>query len=101
MQMESSKHSKMANFHQLPINILRSIPVSFSITGLKKGTVFQLDGVPYRVVDYNQKVMGRGGSIVSVRIKSLLDGKVQQRTFKGSEQLDSADVENREVQYLY
>jgi elongation factor P len=75
--------------------------MALSITNLKKGTIFQLDGVPYRVVDYNQKVMGRGGSIVNVRIKSLLDGKVQQRTFKGSEQLDSADVENREVQYLY
>jgi elongation factor P len=75
--------------------------MALSITNLKKGTVFQLDGVPYRVVDYNQKVMGRGGSIVNVRIKSLLDGKVQERTFKGSERLDSADVENREVQYLY
>jgi|SRR6266404_4757662 len=75
--------------------------MALSITNLKKGTIFQLDGVPYRVVDYNQKVMGRGGSIVNVRIKSLLDGKVQQRTFKGSEQLDSADVQNREVQYLY
>jgi elongation factor P len=45
--------------------------------------------------------MGRGGSIVSVRIKSLLDGKVLNKTFKGSEQLDSADVTNRSVQYLY
>jgi elongation factor P len=72
-----------------------------SITELKKGTIFQLDGVPYRVVDYNQKVMGRGGSIVNVRIKSLLDGKVLEKTFKGSEQLDSANVTNRSVQYLY
>jgi elongation factor P len=45
--------------------------------------------------------MGRGGSIVNVRIKSLLDGKVLQKTFKGSEQLDTADVTNRNVQYLY
>jgi elongation factor P len=75
--------------------------VALSITNLKKGTIFQLDGVPYRVVDYNQKVMGRGGSIVNVRIKSLLDSKVQERTFKGNEQIDSADVTNRSVQYLY
>lgn len=72
-----------------------------SITNLKKGVLFQLDGVPYRVIDYNQKVMGRGGSIVNVRIKSLLDGKVLEKTFKGNEQLDSADVTNQSVQYLY
>lgn len=75
--------------------------MALSITDLKKGTIFQLDGVPYRVVEYNQKVMGRGGSIVNVRIKSLLDGKVLEKTYKGNEQLDSADVTNQNVQYLY
>ncbi len=75
--------------------------MALSITELKKGTLFQWEGTPYRVVDYNQKVMGRGGSIVNVRIKSLIDGKVLEKTFKGNEQLDSADVTNQSVQYLY
>jgi elongation factor P len=75
--------------------------MALSITDLKKGTVFQWQDEPFRVVDYKQKVMGRGGSIVNVRIKSLLDGKVLEKTFKGNEQLDSADVTNQTVQYLY
>lgn len=75
--------------------------MALSITDLKKGTIFQWEGEPFRVVDYNQKVMGRGGSIVNVRIKSLLDGKVLEKTFKGNEQLDRADVTNQTVQYLY
>jgi elongation factor P len=75
--------------------------VGLSITDLKKGVLFVLEGEPFRVVDYNQKVMGRGGSIVNVRIKSLLNGKVLEKTFKGNEQLDSADVTNQNVQYLY
>ncbi len=75
--------------------------MALSITSLKKGTLFQWEGEPFRVVDYKQKVMGRGGSIVNVRIKSLIDGKVLEKTFKGSEQLDSADVTTQTVQYLY
>jgi elongation factor P len=76
--------------------------MALSITDLKKGIIFQLDGVPYRVVEYSQKVMGRGGSIVNVRIKSLLGRhEVLEKTFKGNEQLDSADVTSRNVQYLY
>jgi len=75
--------------------------MALSITNLKKGTIFQLEGVPYKVVEYSQKVMGRGGSIVNVKIKSLIDGKVLDKTFKGSEQVDSADVSSRNVQYLY
>lgn len=74
---------------------------TLSITNLKKGTLFQLEGVPYRVVEYNQKVMGRGGSIVNVRIKSVLDGKVLEKTFKGNETLETADVTSQAVQYLY
>ena len=75
--------------------------MALAITDLKKGTIFQLESVPYRVVEYSQKVMGRGGSIVNVKIKSLLDGRVLDKTFKGNEQIDSADVANQAVQYLY
>jgi elongation factor P len=75
--------------------------MALNITDLKKGTLFQYEGTPYRVVEYGQKVMGRGGSIVNVRIKSLIDGKVLEKTFKGNETLDSADVSNQSVQYLY
>lgn len=75
--------------------------MAFGITDLKKGTLFVLDGEPFRVVDYNQKVMGRGGSIVNVKVKSLLDGKVLSKTFKGNESIEPADVSNQTVQYLY
>jgi elongation factor P len=75
--------------------------MALSITDLKKGTLFQYDGEPFKVVEYKQKVMGRGGSIVNVRIKSLIDGKVLEKTFKGNDQLDSADVTTQTVQYLY
>jgi elongation factor P len=75
--------------------------MSLAITDLKKGTIFQLDGVPFKVVDYGQKVMGRGGSIVNVRIKSLVDGKVLDKTFKGNEQLDTAEIAKITAQYLY
>lgn len=75
--------------------------MALGVTDLKKGQVFQLEGTPYRVVEYNQKVMGRGGSIVNVKIKSLLDGKVLDKTFKGNDSIESADVSNQNVQYLY
>ena len=75
--------------------------MAFGITDLKKGAVFQMDGHPYKVLEYGQKVMGRGGSIVNVRIKSLIDGKVLEKTFKGNEVIEQADVQYSNVQYLY
>ncbi|MFI5212652.1 MAG: elongation factor P [Candidatus Saccharimonadales bacterium] len=70
-------------------------------TDLKKGVVCQIDGKPFRVIDYNQKVMGRGGSIVNVKLKNLIDGSVIPKTFKGQEKIERADVNNKSVQYLY
>ncbi len=75
--------------------------MAFGITDLKKGTIFVYEGQPYRVTEYSQKVMGRGGSIVNVKIKSLIDGKVLDKTFKGNESVEPADVSNQTVQYLY
>lgn len=75
--------------------------MALGVTDLKKGQIFQMDGTPYRVVEYAQKVMGRGGSIVNVKIKSLTDGKVLAKTFKGNESIEPADITHKNVQYLY
>jgi len=75
--------------------------VAYQPTELKKGVVVAVDGKPFKVVDYNQKVMGRGGSIVNVKLKNLIDGSVIPKTFKGQERIDSAEVTNLSVQFLY
>ena len=73
----------------------------YSITDLRKGTVLQVDGTPYRVVDYAQKQMGRGGSIVNTKLKNLLDGSVTSKTFKGADKIEEANLRQRKVQFLY
>ena len=70
-------------------------------TDLKKGVVCQIDSQPYRVIDYNQKVMGRGGSIVNVKLKNLITGAVIPKTFKGQDKIEPAEVTSKTVQYLY
>lgn len=82
----------------LPFVVKQSM---YGITDLKKGTLIDLDGTPFQVVDYAQKQMGRGGSIVNVKIKSLTDGRVLDKTFKGSEKISAAQVDRKKAQYLY
>lgn len=73
----------------------------YSITDIKKGTVIELGGEPFIVTEYAQKQMGRGGSIVNVKVKSLLDGHVIGKTYKGNDKIAPASLERREVQFLY
>jgi elongation factor P len=44
--------------------------------------------------------MGRGGSIVNVKLKNLIDGSVIPKTFKGQDKIEPAEVSNKTVQYL-
>ena len=70
-------------------------------TDLKKNVLITLDGQPYKVIEYSQKVMGRGGSIVNVRVKNLITGALIPKTFKGQEKIEPAEVTTKKVQYLY
>ena len=70
-------------------------------TDLKKNVLITLDGQPDKVIEYSQKVMGRGGSIVNVRVKNLITGALIPKTFKGQEKIEPAEVTTKKVQYLY
>ena len=70
-------------------------------TDLKKNVLITLDGQPYKVIEYSQKVMGRGGSIVNVRVKNWITGALIPKTFKGQEKIEPAEVTTKKVQYLY
>jgi len=73
----------------------------YSPTDLKKGAVISIDNQPYKVIEYSQKVMGRGGSIVNVKIKNLVTGAVLPKTYKGQEKIEAAEVTNQNAQFLY
>ena len=70
-------------------------------TDLKKNTLITLDGQPYKVVEYSQKVMGRGGSIFNVKVNNLITSALLPKTFKGQEKIEPAEVTTRKAQYLY
>lgn len=68
---------------------------------LKKGVIFSLDGEIYESLEYRQKVMARQQAVVSVKARNLRTNKLWQRTFQGSENIETADLLKRTVQFLY
>ncbi len=70
-------------------------------TDLRKDTIIELDGAPYKVIEYAQKQMGRGGSIVNTKVKNLLTGNVLDKTFRNDASIMPADIAHEKVQYLY
>lgn len=72
-----------------------------SITDLKIGASFIMDGEPYEVLEYKHSHMGRGGSVAQVKIKNLINGSVQTRSFKQADQFAEAEIERMKAIFLY
>jgi elongation factor P len=70
-------------------------------TDLKKGTLIELDGSPYQVVEYSHAAMGRGGAVVQTKLKNLITGSVLQKSFRTSDKVAPAQIDRAEMQYLY
>lgn len=70
-------------------------------TDLKKDILIQLENVPYRVVESSHVAMGRGGAVMRTKLKNLLNGSLVEKSFRSADKIEPAEVERRELQYLY
>jgi elongation factor P len=72
-----------------------------STNDLKNGMTLNIDGQLWNVVDFQHVKPGKGGAFVRTRLKNIMSGKVVDRTFNAGVKVDVANVDRREMQYLY
>ena len=73
----------------------------YSAGDFRNGTTFEMEGNVYRVVEFQHVKPGKGSAFVRTKIKNVITGAVLERTFNPSEKLQGAEIEKREMQYLY
>ena len=68
---------------------------------LKNGMTLDLDGQLWTVVEFQHVKPGKGPAFVRTKLKSVLTGKVVDKTFNAGVKVDVAILEKREMQFLY
>jgi len=68
---------------------------------LKPGTYIILDGQPYVVTEFKFVRMQQRRPVAQTKIKSLITGNVIEKTFQQSDKIEEAELETRQVKYLY
>ncbi|MBA3232759.1 MAG: elongation factor P [Propionibacteriales bacterium] len=68
---------------------------------LKNGTVLNLDGQLWSVIWFQHHKPGKGGAVVRTKLKSVLSGKVVDKTFNADMKVETANVDKRPMTYLY
>lgn len=67
----------------------------------RKGLKVQIDGEPYLMIEMNFVKPGKGNALYKCKLRNLIRGSMLDRTYKGGDTLEAADVEEIQVQYLY
>src|SRR4029453_2917231 len=67
----------------------------------KNGMHIELDGEPWRIVEFQHVKPGKGGAFVRTKLKALESGAVVDRTFRAGEKFPRVHTEVKNVQYLY
>lgn len=73
----------------------------YSTNEFRLGLKVILDGDPCSIVENEVVKPGKGQAFNRVRLRNLKTGRSWEKTFKSGEVLEGADIEDREMQYLY
>jgi elongation factor P len=73
----------------------------YDTSDIRKGLKIMLDGAPYTVVEFQFVKPGKGAAFTRTKMKNLLTGGVIERNLRSGEKLAPADVETKQMQYLY
>ncbi|WP_336366242.1 elongation factor P [Marinobacter sp. C2H3] len=74
---------------------------SYSTNEFRSGLKVLLDGDPCIILENEFVKPGKGQAFNRVRLRNLNTNRVWERTFKSGESLESADVIDQDMEYLY
>ncbi len=74
---------------------------TYNTSDFRKGLKVQIDGEPYLMFECNFVKPGKGNAFYKCKLRNLIRSTVLDRTYKGGESLESADVEEIDTQFLY
>jgi len=91
---------------------LRGAPVSIpwtpeelistlSTNQFKNGNHIEVDGVVFKILEFQHVKPGKGGAFVRTKLRRSSDGAVIDRTFRAGEKFRSVRTESRRMQFLY
>ena len=69
----------------------------------KRGVCIVFKGAPMMIVNVNVTTpTARGSNTISkTKLRNLLNGRILDRSYRSGDSIESADIEERTVQYLY
>ena len=68
------------------------------VNDLRKGITFELDGVLYKVLDYEHNKPGRGKATIRVKARNLRTGTILDKSFISGDRVQDVRLDYHNVQ---
>jgi elongation factor P len=72
-----------------------------STNQFKNGNHIEIEGVVFKILDFQHVKPGKGGAFVRTKLRRASDGAVIDRTFRAGEKFRPVRTEARKMQFLY
>ncbi len=72
-----------------------------AINDLKAGRYIVLEDEPFVIIKHSFVKMGRGQGVMRTNVRNLKTGQVLERSFKGSDKVEEANISRSKANYLY
>jgi elongation factor P len=73
----------------------------YDTSEIRKGLKVLMDGNPYTITEFQFVKPGKGAAFTRTKFKNLLTGAVIERNIRSGEKLEPANVEDKNMQFLY
>jgi elongation factor P len=73
----------------------------YEVSDFRNGLKIEMDGYPWSIVSFQHVKPGKGNAFTRTRLRNLVLGTTIERTFKSGEKFQAADLEQKEMQFLY
>ena len=78
-----------------------SLSVAIDTSDIKNGLTVELDGEPYKVLNFSIMKQARGAAKTTIKFKNLKRGNTIENTYRSGEKFETAQIDRKPSQYTY
>jgi elongation factor P len=96
--------SRLASTHRFELRDGAALDwphMAISTNQFKNGNHIEVDGVIFKILEFQHVKPGKGGAFVRTKLRRVSDGNVIDRTFRAGERFRAVRTETRKMQFLY
>jgi len=68
---------------------------------IKTGRVIKVNDQPFIIIKTDHHKMGRGGAVLKIKCRNLINGSILEQTYQGAEKAEEAATETKKANFMY